>query len=53
MDNPVIHVGDYVRNLTSGKFGYVAGISADNKRLNVLTIKTNLRYMGCQECGAY
>lgn len=33
-----IKVGDYVRNLVSGKFGYVANITADNKKLTVLTL---------------
>lgn len=34
-----IKVGDYVRNTLSGKFGYVAGITADNRKLTVLTLK--------------
>ena len=34
-----IKVGDYVRNTLSGKFGYVAGITADNRQLTVLTLK--------------
>ena len=34
-----VKVGDYVRNSTSGKFGYVVEITADNARLKVLTIK--------------
>lgn len=42
MEMTEIKVGDYVRNLISGKFGYVAGIAADNKKLTVLT--TNRTY---------
>lgn len=34
-----IRVGDYVRNTISGKFGYVAAISADSRKLTVLTLK--------------
>ena len=34
-----IKVGDYVRNTLSGKFGYVAGITADNRKPTVLTLK--------------
>lgn len=34
-----IKVGDYVRNTLSGKFGYVAGITADNRKLIVMTLK--------------
>lgn len=34
-----IKVGDYVRNTLSGKFGYVSGITADNRKLTVLTLK--------------
>lgn len=34
-----IKVGDYVRNTLSGKFGYVADIAADNRKLTVLTLK--------------
>lgn len=37
MEKIEIKVGDYVRNLISGKFGYVAGKSADNTKLTVLT----------------
>ena len=33
-----LKIGDYVRNTTSGKFGYVADISPDNKKLTILTI---------------
>lgn len=33
-----IKIGDYVRNIKSGKFGYVAGISPDKKKLTVLTL---------------
>ncbi len=34
-----IKIGDYVRNLISGKIGYVTGITADNHKLTVLTVK--------------
>lgn len=33
----MIRVGDRVRNKTSGKCGYVANISTDNKKISVLT----------------
>lgn len=33
-----IKIGDYVRNTVSGKFGYVARMLPDNKKLTVLTI---------------
>ena len=34
-----INIGDYVQNKSSGKFGYVAELSPDNKKLTVLTLK--------------
>lgn len=33
-----IKIGDYVRNIKSGKVGYVADISPDKKKLTVLTL---------------
>ena len=33
-----LNIGSYVRNTLSGKFGYVSAISADRKKITVLTI---------------
>lgn len=38
MKNEELEVGDYVRNLVSGKFGHIAAISPDTKKITVLTL---------------
>lgn len=34
-----LRIGDYVRNIVSGKKGIIGAISPDNKRVTVMTLK--------------